>query len=358
MSSQTLSAMEGGERIVTLENHIIDSQKEVPGASGAFSALLSSIGIAGKIISREVRRAGLIDILGLTGDTNVQGERVTKLDIYAHNLLTRVMARCGQVCGMASEEHPSFLQVPSDLERGRYIVCFDPLDGSSNIDVNAAIGTIFGIWKTRHHPDECTEEDVLQPGSEIVGAGYVIYGSSTIFVYSSGRGVHAFTLDPSIGEFLLSHRDIKTPDRAKIYSCNEGNAYRWNHEGARRYITYLKSEDNAAGKPYSGRYIGSLVADFLRNLLDGGIFLYPADKRKPEGKLRLLFEAAPLAYICEQAGGAASTGWTAIRDVVPKKLHHRVPLIIGSRLDVEEAERFIQGQSATGAPAALERAGS
>ncbi len=355
MSSETLSVMEGGERIVTLENHIIDSQREVPGASGAFSALLSSIGIAGKIISREVRRAGLIDILGLTGDTNVQGEKVAKLDIYAHNLLTRVMSRCGQICGMGSEEHPDFIPVPAHLDRGRYLVCFDPLDGSSNIDVNAAIGTIFGIWRSKHRPEECTVEDLLQPGTNLVGAGYVIYGSSTIFVYSTGRGVHGFTLDPSIGEFLLSHRNIQTPERAKIYSCNEGNAIRWNHAGARRYVEYLKSEENATGKPYSGRYIGSLVADFHRNLLDGGIFLYPADKKKPEGKLRLMFEASPLAYICEQAGGGASTGWTRILDVEPKKLHHRVPLIIGSKLDVEDAERFIQGQSSTGAPAALVR---
>ncbi len=352
MSDKTLSSLEGGERITTLESHIIESQREIPGASGAFSTLLSSIGLASKIISREVRRAGLFDILGLTGDTNVQGERVTKLDIYSHNLLARMMSRCGQVCGMASEEHPDFMPVSSDLPRGRYLVCFDPLDGSSNIDVNAAIGTIFGIWRSKSSPEDCTEKDVLQSGNEIVGAGYIIYGSSTIFVYSSGRGVHGFTLDPSIGEFLLSHRDIRTPKRAKIYSCNEGNSYRWNDEGMRRFVSYLKSENNATGKPYSGRYIGSLVADFHRNLLDGGVFIYPGDKKKPGGKLRLLFEAAPLAYICEQAGGAASTGWERMLDITPKKLHHRVPLIIGSRLDVEDGERFMQGQPLPGEAAA------
>jgi fructose-1,6-bisphosphatase I len=346
MTDQTLKEFEGGERITTLEGHIIESQREVPGASGAFSGLLASIGLAGKVISREVRRAGLIDILGLTGETNVQGEKVTKLDVYAHNLLVRVLSRSGQVCGMASEEHPDFIPVPSSFTRGRYMVCFDPLDGSSNIDVNASIGTIFGIWRSEHTPDDCTVSDILQPGSKLVGAGYIIYGSSTLFVYSTGRGVHGFTLDPSIGEFLLSHRDIRTPERGNIYSANEGNAYRWVDPGIHRYLDYLKSPENAAAKPYSGRYIGSLVADFHRNLLSGGIFLYPADQKNPVGKLRLMFEAAPLAWLCEQAGGAASTGKRPILDVVPDDLHARVPLIIGSRLDVAEAERFVADSGA------------
>lgn len=330
-----------GERIITLERHILDSQRDVPTATGAFSRLLGSIGLAAKVISREVRRAGLNTILGMTGDTNVQGERVTKLDVYSHRLMVRMMGRSEEVCGMASEESEGFIEVPPDRPRGRYLVAFDPLDGSSNIDANASIGTIFGIWR-RDGDAPVSEKSLLQPGDKLAGAGYVLYGSSTIFVYSAGRGVHGFTLDPTIGEFLLSHRDIRIPERAKIYSVNEGNTTKWD-KGVRDYVASLKGTGNALGKPYSSRYIGSLVADFHRNLLYGGIFMYPADHNNPNGKLRYLFEAAPLAYLAEQAGGGASNGHGRILEAVPDELHMRTPLYIGSRLDVAEAEGFVSG---------------
>ncbi|MDF1562489.1 MAG: class 1 fructose-bisphosphatase [Deltaproteobacteria bacterium] len=332
-----------GQRIVTLERHIIDSQRDFPGASGAFSQLLTSIGLAAKVITREVRRAGLVDILGKTGDTNVQGEEVTKLDVYAHQLMVRMLGRSGQVCGMASEEEDIFISIPSGQSRGAYIVCFDPLDGSSNIDVNATIGTIFGIWRVMHREamvGEVPVEEAMQPGRALVGAGYVIYGSSTIFVYTTGSSVHGFTLDPTIGEFLLSHPNIRTPARGGIYSVNEGNASKWDPR-VREYIETLKGDENARGKPYSARYIGSLVADFHRNLLKGGIFLYPADVKNKQGKLRLMFEAAPLAFVCEAAGGAATDGTQRILDLEPEDLHQRVPLIIGSADDVAEATAAI-----------------
>ena len=334
-----------GDRIITLERHILDHQREVPGATGAFSQLLSSIALAAKVITREVRRAGLVDILGLTGDTNIQGEKVTKLDEYAHNLMVRMLGRSGEVCGMASEEADGFIPVEAHPD-ARYLVAFDPLDGSSNIDANASIGTIFGIWRRDGNGGPATARDLLQPGTRLVGAGYVVYGSSTIFVYSTGAGVHGFTLDPSIGEFLLSHRDIRIPERGKIFSVNEGNTAAWS-EGVRQYVSHLKGRDNALGKPYSARYIGSLVADFHRNLVYGGVFMYPATREKPGGKLRLLFEAAPLSYLCEQAGGGASDGTRRILEVEPAKLHQRVPLFVGSRLDVEEAAAFVSGRART-----------
>lgn len=327
-----------GERIVTLERHIREAQLAHPEASGAFSKVLSSIGLAAKIISREVRRAGLIDIKGKTGSTNVQGEEVTKLDVLAHDLMVRMLGRCGEVAGMASEEEEDFIPVPKEWPRGNYLVCFDPLDGSSNIDANVSIGTIFGIWRLWRR--ESLEgvvpvSEILQEGRALIGAGYVTYGSSTVFVYTTGAGVHGFTLDPSIGEFLLHHDNIRIPERGKIYSVNEGNSHRWS-EGVRAYVEEVKAT-------YTARYIGSLVADFHRNLLYGGIFLYPADQKNPNGKLRLMFEAAPLAFVCEQAGGAASTGTGRILDVKPTDLHQRTPLIIGSRFDVADAEKHFSG---------------
>ena len=334
------------DQIVTLERHILDAQRAHPGASGAFSQLLQSIGLAAKMVSREVRRAGLVDILGKTGATNVQGEEVQKLDAYANRLVMEMLRRAGQVCAMASEEEEDFVALPPTESRGKYIVCFDPLDGSSNIDANVSIGTIFGIWRVWHRDrfeKEMTVDEILQPGRQLVGAGYVVYGSSTVFVYSTGRGVHGFTLDPSIGEFLLSHRDIRIPERGKIYSVNEGNTEKW-APAVQRYVAHLKGHENARGAPYSARYIGSLVADFHRNLLYGGIFMYPADRKNPRGKLRLMFEASPLAWLCEQAGGAASTGEERVLDVVPESLHQRVPLFIGSRLDVEEVVRFLNAE--------------
>jgi len=253
------------------------------------------------------------------------------------------MQRAGVLCAMASEENADIIEVPDNLPQGDYILIFDPLDGSSNIDANVNIGTIFSIRKKTSDRPYVTLADFLQKGTEQVAAGYFLYGSSTMLVYTTGHGVNGFTLDPSVGEFLLSHPDIKTPEMGKIYSVNEAYTYYWD-EPTRRVVDYFKSPENERGKPYSSRYIGSLVADFHRNLIYGGIFMYPADKRdpaKPRGKLRLLCEAAPLAFVVEQAGGAASDGKTRILDIKPERLHERVPLFIGSKKDVEKAEELL-----------------
>jgi fructose-1,6-bisphosphatase I len=292
-----------------------------------------------------VNKAGLVDVLGLAGRTNVQDEEVRKLDAFADEVLTRVLAESGHVCVMASEEIADPIPVPAE-RAGKYVVTFDPLDGSSNIDANVSIGTIFGIYR-RLTPENTpgTLDDLLQPGTSLVAAGYVVYGSSTMFVYTCGKGVSGFTLDPGIGEFLCSHPNVRTPRRGKVYSCNEGNSAYWD-EPLRRYVAHLKSDGNAHGKPYGARYIGSLVADFHRNLLHGGIFFYPADHKdagKRQGKLRLLYEANPLAFVAEQAGGAASSGARRILEIVPQSLHERVPLFLGSADDVAEAETFLRG---------------
>jgi fructose-1,6-bisphosphatase I len=310
---------------------------------GDFSAILSQIVFAAKVVAAQVGHAGLIeDILGRTGQTNVQGEEVQKLDEYANNVFINALNYIGKVCVMASEEDPEMIMIPAEYEKGDYVVMFDPLDGSTNIDVNVSIGTIFGIYKRVSEGGDGALEDCLQPGLKLFGAGYIIYSSSTNLVYTTGNGVNGFALDPSVGEFILSNPNIRIPSRGKIYSTNEGNQPYWK-KGTREYIDYLKSEDNKLGKPYSSRYIGSLVADFHRNLLKGGIFLYPEDTKdpkKPTGKLRLLYEANPLAFVVEQAGGCASTGYERILDIKPTKLHQRVPLIIGSKEDVLEYEEF------------------
>ncbi len=330
------------DKVISLDRHIIDEQRRY-GGRGDFSAILSQIIFAAKIVAAQVAHAGLVeDILGRTGNTNVQGEEVQKLDVYANSMFISALNYIGKVCVMASEEDPDLILVPKEHPKGEYVVMFDPLDGSSNVDVNVSIGTIFGIYKRVSDGDDGILEDCLQPGSQLFGAGYIIYSSSVNLVYSTGNGVNVFSLDPSVGEFVLSNPDIKIPPRGKIYSANEGNYAYWK-KGTREYIDYLKSEDNKIGKPYSSRYIGSLVADFHRNLLKGGIFLYPEDikdPKKPTGKLRLLYEANPLAYIAEQAGGYASTGYERILDIKPGKLHQRVPLIIGSKEDVLEYEEF------------------
>jgi fructose-1,6-bisphosphatase I len=322
-------------KITTVQQHILDEERLHPGATGDFTALLTTLTLSAKIISREVNKAGLVKILGETGDVNVHGEAVQKLDEFAQQTICRAMGHNGHLCVMASEESADTIPIPGN-KKGKYVLMFDPLDGSSNIDVNASIGTIFSIHRriTNHSPDGRLE-DCLQKGSDQIAAGYFIYGSSTMMVYTTGHGVYGFTLDPSLGEFLLSHENIRTPTRGKIYSINEGNVNSWD-EGTRRYINYLKDDDKDQGHPYSLRYIGSLVADFHRNLLKGGIFLYPG----PKGKLRLLYEAAPLAMVVEQAGGAASTGAERILDIQPKSLHQKVPLIIGSRDDVREYNLF------------------
>lgn len=336
------------KHLITLSRKIREDERRHPEATGAFSNLLEHIAIAAKVISREVNKAGLADICGFTGETNVQGEEVRKLDAFANETLVGVLGQSGFLAAMASEEDEEIIECASDAGPGSYIVLFDPLDGSSNIDANVSIGTIFSILRRPGIGAPAREEEFLQEGHRQVAAGYVIYGSSTMLVYTTGHGVHGFTLDASVGEFLLSHPDIRTPPRGKIFSMNTGNVGRLD-EGVASYLRFITAENRAEGRPYSLRYIGSLVADFHRNLLYGGIFLYPADRKCPRGKLRLLYEANPLAMIVEEAGGKASTGWERILDVEPGSLHQRVPLIIGSRDDVEEAEAFIQGRLGAGA---------
>jgi len=327
---------------VTVNHHILQQQRKFPGATGQFTDLLSSLCYACKVISFEVNRAGLGRLMGSTGVANVQGEVVQRLDDFANRTLKEAMDASQKVCALASEEEEGM--VPLDHPGAKYVIVFDPLDGSSNIDVNVSIGTIFSIFrrKSESGPGKPgTMADLLQRGDEHVAAGYAIYGSSTMLVLSTGQGADGFTLDPSIGEFLLSHPNIQMPERGRVYSANEGNARHWRPE-MRRYVDGLK----AGQTPRSLRYIGSLVADFHRNLLQGGLFLYPDDcKNSPadspvpqfnEGKLRLLYEAFPLAFIAQQAGGRASDGRRDILDQAPRSLHQRTPLIIGSRGDVED----------------------
>ncbi len=318
----------------TLTRFLIEQQRKYyPQATGDFTGLLAEIATAAKIISREVNKAGLIDILGYKGRENVHGERVQKLDDFANETFITMLSHTGHLVGIASEELEGIYPIPEPHPKGKYVFLVDPLDGSSNIDVNISIGSIFSIHRRKSAGSEATMEDFLQPGRDQVGAGYIIYGSSTMMVYSTGYGVHGFTLDPSIGEFLLSHEDIQIPSKGKIYSINEGNAPLWTN-GIRQYVEDLKKEGA------TGRYVGSLVADFHRNLLKGGVYLYPADNKNPQGKLRLLYEAAPLAFIIEQARGRATNGSVPILDIKPEKLHQKVPLIIGSAEDVKQAEAF------------------
>ncbi|MFP3911886.1 MAG: class 1 fructose-bisphosphatase [Desulfobacteraceae bacterium] len=335
---------------ITITQHILNQQRENPAATGGFTTLLNELIVAAKVISREVNKAGLVDILGSTGRTNVQGERVQKLDIFANQIIIERMQHIGQLCCMGSEEDPDLIDIPSQYPKGDYIIVFDPLDGSSNIDVNVSIGTIFGIYKRKGEENriDFLLDHVLQPGKNQVAAGYFIYGSSTMMVYTTGggSGVHGFTLYPSVGEFLLSHENIQIPEKSKTYSVNEGNYAYWDEKTV-ALVDYLKSIDKVNGMPYTSRYVGSLVADFHRNLLKGGLFMYPADKKdpkKPSGKLRLMVEANPLAMVAKEAGGYASDGTGPILDIQPNEFHQRVPLFIGSRKDVEMAEEFISGK--------------
>jgi fructose-1,6-bisphosphatase I len=327
----------------TLERFIVEDQWRFPDAQGVLTGLLTQIGLAAKIIYSEVNKAGLADILGLTGKINIQGEEVQKLDEFANTTVRNCLDHSGYLCALASEEMDEVFMIPERFQAGDYALLYDPLDGSSNIDVNVSIGTIFSIFRKKSQSERGEPSDCVQRGSEQVASGYVIYGSSVMLVYTTGTGVNGFTLDPQIGEFFLSHPNIRTPDRGKIYSINEGNSAHWTEE-THRYISYLKEVDRESGRPYSGRYIGSLVADFHRNLMKGGIFLYPGDKRSSEGKLRLLYECNPLAFIVEQAGGAASDGTQRVLDVEPENLHQRSPLLIGSKEDVKLAEKFLQGK--------------
>ncbi len=324
-------------KIVTIERHIINEERIHPSATGEFSNLLRDITLAVKIVQKEVSLAGLVDILGFTGSMNVHGEAVKKLDIYANEKIIQSMTQGGHFAALASEENEDIVLIPERSKWAKYIMLFDPLDGSSNIDVNINIGTIFSIYKRSSSlGTEPATADFLQPGTKLLAAGYVIYGPSTVLVYSSGHGVHAFTLDPSIGEFLLSHNNLQVPQKGKMYSVNEGYYNLWD-ENIKEYINFIKSEENN----YSLRYIGSLVADFHRTLMYGGVFLYPADKKNPNGKLRLQYELNPLAYLMEQAGGLAIAGSQNIKDILPTGLHQRSPVFIGSRENINELRRFI-----------------
>ncbi len=333
-----------GQFPLTLSRFIIRSQAEHPEATGEFSSLLSQIGLVGKVIAHDLRRAGLINILGTTGETNVQGETVKKLDEIANDTFLRAFQGDGLVCALASEEMEQVVVLPENWPQGKYMLLFDPLDGSSNTDCNMPLGAIFSVLKYTRTDRPPIESDLLRKGVEQVAAGYLLFGSSTMLVYTAGHGVHGFTLDPSIGEYLLSHERIRIPDRGKVYATNEGNWHKWT-PGMQKYVEYLKASDKSTGRPYSGRYSGCLVADVHRILLGGGVYLYPGEVDKPEGKLRLLYEANPLGLVVEQAGGRATTGTMRILEFEPKKLHQRVPLIIGSKGDVDRVEAFIQGRA-------------
>jgi fructose-1,6-bisphosphatase I len=324
---------------VTLETYILEGMLGRPQARGYFTSLLSQLALCAKLITARVRRAGIADVLGYTGDVNTTGDRVQKLDQEANETLFRVLGRRGHCAGGASEEEEE-IRVLTTSPQAEYLLVFDPLDGSSNIDVNISIGTIFGVLK-KDHPGDARTEDFLKPGKQLLAAGYVIYGSSTMFVITTGEAVHGFTYDPTVGEFLLSHENIRVPEHYPSYSINEGNAGRW-IEPIKRWNAWVKETDEASGRPYSQRYVGTLVADAHRTLLRGGIFAYPADQKSPEGKLRLLYEANPFALLFEAAGGAATTGSKRILEIQPTELHQRVPLILGSKRDVADLERFLR----------------
>jgi fructose-1,6-bisphosphatase I len=324
---------------ITLTQHVLARQGEHPEARGQFSALLTQIGVAGKLIAAQVRRAGLVELWGATGETNVQGEKVQKLDRIANDTFIEVLRRSGCVAAMASEEEHEVIEVP-EATAGDYVVAFDPLDGSSNIDANVSIGTIFAIYR-RRSPTEVLRSDILRPGREQVGAGYIIYGSSTVLVYTDGQSVDLFTLDPSCGEYFLTGENLKMPARSKILSINESNEPYW-PAWVRPYVDHVKARNDAEKRRVSSRHIGSLVADFHRNLIMGGIFLYPADSRTGAGKLRVLYECNPLAFIAEVAGGAASYGGGRILDLDPKGLHDRTGLFIGPAADVTDIEEYIR----------------
>lgn len=326
------------QKIVTIERYILDHQPEY--AVGDFTNLLYDIALAAKLIAAKTTRAGLVDILGQAGAVNVQGEEQQKLDVYADEVLYGLCDHTGRLCVMASEEHEDILPIPPEYQKGRYVLVFDPLDGSANIDVNVSTGTIFAIYRCLDWDRRGRLEDCLQAGRDMVAAGYILYGTSTMLVYSTGLGVHGFTLDPTLGEFLLSHEQLRVPEPPAYYSVNHGYFNRWS-PGVQEYVHWLQGGHDS-GLKLSERYIGSLVADFHRNLLRGGVFFYPGEASKPEGKMRLLYEAAPLAFLIDQAGGYATDGRGPILDIVPDRLHQRTPLFIGNRHLVEQAEKFIE----------------
>jgi len=333
-------------QFVTLGQFIIERQGDFPYAKGELSRLLRDIGIASKIINREVNKAGLVDILGDSGEVNSTGDEVKILDIYANKQLISALQSGGEVCVIGSEENENEVPIDNEVSKNaKYVVLFDPLDGSSNIDVNVSVGTIFSIYRRVSLSGPGTKEDCLQRGTEQIASGYVIYGSSTMLVYTTGKGVNGFTYDPSIGEFCLSHRNMKIPKDGKMYSINEGN-YLDFPEGVKEYIKYCQERDPDTNRPLTTRYIGSMVADFHRNLIKGGVFIYPSTSKKPEGKLRLLYECNPLAFIVEQAGGKASDGNKRILDIEPTELHQRTQIVIGSLNMVNKVEEFIAKHAA------------
>lgn len=330
----------------SLTHHLMAQQRNNSEICSDLTGVITQLALASKLISREVNKAALVDILGYTGEENVQGEQVKKLDIFAHDTLEQTLIPSGHVCALGSEEAADPITPPAGSPSGPYVVMFDPLDGSSNIESSITIGTIFSIHRKASPGDAVTNADMLQAGRHQVAAGYTVYGSCTMLVYTLGDSVHGYTLDPSVGEFFLSHHDIKMPKRGSTYSANQGNYPYW-HADMQRYHDHIHTKDPESKRPYSSRYVGSLVADFHRTLLNGGIFLYPADSKDPKtptGKLRLLYEASPLAMVAQAAGGRASTGDLDILEVQPDQLHQRVPLIIGSHEEVTLAEDFFQGK--------------
>jgi fructose-1,6-bisphosphatase I len=325
--------------LITIERFLLSRQPEY--AKGDLTTLFYDIALAAKMIATQTRRAGLINILGEEGTTNVQGERQKKLDVYADDIIFKLNDHTGRLCAMVSEERDDWMPIPEKYRKGNYILVFDPLDGSSNIDSNVTIGTIFGIFRAIDLEKRGRLEDCLRSGRELVAAGYIIYGTSTMFVYSAGDGVHAFTLDPEIGEFLLTHENMCFPETPTYYSLNFGSSHSW-EPGVQKYAQWL--QDSAQPK-LTQRYIGSLVADFHRNLLFGGIYAYPGDAKSPKGKIRLLYEAGPMAFLAEQAGGYGSNGYQALLDIKPETLHQRTPVFVGSRSLVEKAEELISGKT-------------
>lgn len=329
------------EKVVTLEHFIAAQERRHPEATGAFTNVLYGLCLAAKLVARSVNKAGLVDILGKTGRRNVHGEEVKKLDQYAEDVIVQVMEPSGHLCGIASEESEDIITIPERYEVGPYVLLVDPLDGSSNIDANISVGTIFSIHRRLSDGTrDAGIEDFLQAGTRQLAAGYILYGSSTMLVFTSGNGVHGFTLDPSIGEFLLSHESMRIPTPGKkIYSVNEGYFKQWT-ESQQRLVRRFRGEEPGTDS-FSSRYVGSMVADFHRTLLYGGIFMYPGTRSRPEGKLRLLYEVAPLSLVCEQAGGRASDGRRQILDIEPRELHQRVPIFLGSAEHVEMAEEYL-----------------
>ena len=326
----------------TLGEFIINKQSEFKYSSGELSRLINSIRLAGKIVNHEVNKAGLVDILGAAGEENIQGEDQQKLDVYANEVFINTLVNREIVCGIASEEEDDFITIKGGNKKhdNKYIVLMDPLDGSSNIDVNVSVGTIFSIYR-RITPDgtPVTIDDFLQPGKQQVAAGYIVYGTSTMIVYSTGHGVNGFTLNPAIGTYYLSHPNMKFPEKGNIYSVNEGNYVHF-PEGVKKYIKYCQEE--VGERPYTSRYIGSLVSDFHRNMIKGGIYFYPSTSKNPDGKLRLLYECNPMAFLAERAGGKASNGFNRILDIKPSELHQRVPFFCGNKDMVDKLEAFMQ----------------